>query len=430
MSTLAIILAAGKSSRMNSSKSKVLHEVGHYPLLKHVMDLVEKKVIVISPNAKDIEDHIGETPFVVQEQPLGTGHAVMQALSHVSGDDDVIVLYGDTPLVTSDTIKRLTLAKGDCILVGMDLHNPMGYGRMILDSNNHVIEVIECLDASESQKRVTLCWGGVLKIKADFLKKYLPQISNKNAKQEYYLTSLFELLVQNNHKIEYIISDAEEVLGVNSKQDLIYVEYVFQKRMRKKVIENGAILEDPKTVYFSYDTILGKDVIVEPNVYFLPKVSVDEGTRIRSFSYLEGASIGKNCIIGPFARIRPDSVIEEKARVGNFVEVKNSHLKEKARINHLSYIGDSHVGVETNIGAGVITCNYDGFKKHETHIGDHVFVGSNTALVAPVKIGDGAIVGAGTVVTKPVPENALTLSRPTQVDKENGAERYRKIHDK
>lgn len=429
MSTLAIILAAGKSSRMNSSKSKVLHEVGHYPLIKHVMDLAEKKVIVISPNAKDIEDHIGETPFVVQEQPLGTGHAVMKALSHVSPDDDVIVLYGDTPLVTSDTIKRLSLTEADCVLVGMDLPNPMGYGRMIVDSSNCVNQVVECLDATESQQKVTLCWGGVLKIKGDLLLKYLPQISNQNAKQEYYLTSLFELLVQNNHKIEYIITEHEELVGVNSKQDLVHLEHVFQERMRKKAIENGAILEDPKTVYFSYDTILGRDVLVEPNVYFLPKVTVGEGTRIRAFSYLEGAVIGNDCIIGPFARIRPDSVIEEKSRVGNFVEIKNSHLKQKARINHLSYVGDSHVGVETNIGAGVVTCNYDGFKKHETRIGDHVFVGSNSSLVAPVKIGDGAIVGAGSVVTNSVPENALTLSRPTQVDKENGAERYRRIHD-
>lgn len=426
----SIVLAAGSSTRMMSQKSKVLHEVGHLPLLYHVLNLTPKAIVVVSPYATDVQNAVRKSfpnvQFAIQEQPLGTGNAVMAGLSsNFHMDQNVLILYGDTPFLQQETINRLLTFDSDCVLLAMHPTNPDGYGRIVTNSQNRVIKIVESIDATQQEKEITLCWGGCLLIKSDILKTFLPLISNENKKGEYYLTTLIELLSKTGHRVTYITTDEEELLGINSRQELAEAEHIFQKKMRRKAYESGATLEDPNSVFFAYDTVLNQDVHIEPNVYFGPGVTIEKGTRVRAFSHIQGVHIGEDCIVGPFARIRPHTTLENNTHVGNFVEIKNSLLKKASKANHLSYIGDTSVGESTNIGAGTITCNYDGFSKHRTDIGSHVLVGSNTALIAPVIIGDHSIIGAGSIITEMVPSNSLVIERSTQNVIQDGASKYR-----
>ena len=432
--TIAIILAAGKSSRMKSDKSKVLHEIGHRALIFHVLALTEKAVVVVSPGSNDIQEEVlksfPETTFAIQDQPLGTGHAVKAGFDTLDTDENILILYGDTPLLTKETIDKLLASNADCTLLAMEPSNPEGYGRIIQDIQGNILRIVEHNDATLQEKDIHLCFGGCMIIKGELLKTFLLKIGNHNGKKEYYLVTLVELLSKAGHKVEYILADEEELMGVNDRTQLAHAEKVFQKRMRKKALEEGVTLQDPDSTYFAYDTILERDVILEPNVYFGKGVYVQKGAWIRSFSHIEGGSIGQGCIIGPFARIRPSTILENKARIGNFVEVKNVHLKSGAKVNHLSYLGDAHVGSKTNIGAGTITCNYDGFDKHKTIIGDDVFIGSNTSLVAPVVIEDMSMIGAGSVITKNVSKGAIAIERSPQKEIKNGAISYRRKRGK
>ncbi len=430
---ISIVLAAGNSSRMNSRKSKVLHEVGHRPLILHVLSLTQKAVVVVKKDSDEIQNVVEraflDVEFAVQEQPLGTGNAVKVGMDLLIDknitSEYVLILYGDTPLLTDLTIQKLIESKSDCTLLGMEPQNSAPYGRMLTDMHGGVLSIVESLDATPDQKKISLCFGGCMLVKYDLLKKFLSKIDKNNHKKEYYLTSLIEILNAYGYHVNYIVVDEEELVGVNTREELSFVESVFQNRMREKCLQLGVTLQDPPSVFFAYDTQIEKDVLIEPNVYFGPGVSIKSGAWIRAFSYVEGAVIEKDCIVGPFARIRPSTVMEEKSRVGNFVEVKNCALKKGAKVNHLSYVGDATIGEKTNIGAGTVTCNYDGFSKHHTFIGDGVFIGSNSSLVAPVSIEDGAIVGAGSVITKTVSKNALAIGRSLQKEILQGANNYR-----
>jgi bifunctional UDP-N-acetylglucosamine pyrophosphorylase/glucosamine-1-phosphate N-acetyltransferase len=425
----SIILAAGKSSRMKSDKSKVLHEIGHRPLICHVLALTQKAVVVVPPDSKEIQERVRkdfpDVLFATQDQPLGTGHAVKAGFEKALDADKILVLYGDTPLLTKKTIDQLLECAGDCALLTMEPKNPAGYGRIVQNEQGNALKIVECQDATPQEKKISLCFGGCLVVKADLLKTFLPQIQNNNPKQEYYLVTLIELLSGAGYTVKHIVAHEEELLGVNDRSQLAAAEGVFQNRMRTKALDAGVTLQDPASVYFAHDTVLSPDVVVEPHVYFGPKVCSQKGSWIRAFSYIEGADIGENCIVGPFARIRPQTTLESKARAGNFVEIKNATLKKGAKVNHLSYIGDASVGEGTNVGAGTVTCNYDGFSKHQTVIGQNVLVGSNTSLIAPVNIEDGAVIGAGSVITQNVSQNSIALGRSEQKEIKEGALRYR-----
>lgn len=430
---ISIILAAGNSSRMNSVKTKILHEVGHRPLILHVLSLVESAVVVVKENSPDLQNIIKkefpDTKFAFQDIPLGTGHAVQAGMDVLIDQDTslthVLILYGDTPLLTTQTVQKLMESQADCTLLCMEPKTLEPYGRVITNEHGDVLSIVESLDATPDQKKIPLCFGGCMIIKYDLLKQCLPKIDNNNIKKEYYLTSLIEILNTHEKRVGYTVADEEELIGVNTLQELSVVEEVFQKRMRQKCMNSGVVLQDPSSVFFAHDTKIEKDVKIEPNVYFGSGVSIKSGAWIRAFSYIEGAVIEKDCIVGPFARIRPSTIMEEKSRVGNFVEVKNCVLKKGAKVNHLSYVGDASVGEKTNIGAGTVTCNYDGFSKHQTLIGDGVFIGSNTSLVAPICVQDGAIVGAGSVITKTVSKDALAIGRSAQKEILQGASNYR-----
>jgi bifunctional UDP-N-acetylglucosamine pyrophosphorylase/glucosamine-1-phosphate N-acetyltransferase len=423
-SSLALILAAGQGTRMKSDLPKVLHEIAGQPMLAHVMNAARESglsdaALVVAPGMDDVENVARSTypkaRTFIQEKQLGTAHAVLaarQALDGFSGD--VIILYGDTPLIRPQTISRILdalKAGADLAVLGFEAHDPTGYGRLIKDGSGALIAVREEKDASEEERAVTLCNSGVLAFRGENLLGLLDRIGNENAKGEYYLTDAVELARNDGLKTAIVECAEQEVMGVNSKVQLAAAEAELQLRLRAQAMEDGATLIAPDTVFLSTDTKLGRDVVVEQNVVFGPGVTVEEGARIRAFSHLEGAHVGKGAIVGPFARLRPGAQLGPQVRIGNFVEVKNATLEEGAKANHLAYVGDAHVGEKANLGAGTITCNYDGFEKHRTEIGKGVFVGSNTALVAPVKIGDGVYIGSGSVISKDVPADALVVTR-------------------
>ena len=434
----AIVLAAGMGTRMKSDIHKVMHGIAGRPMLAHLLDSVralgpERTIVVLGSAREQVEPLVtaegGET--VVQEQQLGTGHAVRQAETMLAGfDGDVLILYGDTPLVEPATMLRMLerLNAGDSpavVVLASRPADPLHYGRIIADAEGTIEKMVEHKDATEEERAVDLCNSGLMAVRSSDLWPLLSGVENDNESGEYYLPDIVMLAGGVGRRSAVIETDADEVAGINSRSELSAVEAEWQRRRRERAMADGVGLVAPETVWFSHDTKIGRDSTIEPNVIFGPGVTIGEGVRIRGFSHIEGATIAAGAEIGPYARLRPGAEIGEKARIGNFVEVKKSRLGKGAKANHLSYIGDAEVGAGANIGAGTITCNYDGYFKYGTSIGEDAFIGSNSALVAPVSIGAGAIVGAGSVVTKDVEADALALGRGDQQVKPGWARRFR-----
>ena len=432
-SCLAIILAAGEGTRMKSALPKVLHPVGGLPMLGHVLAAAgeagaDRIAVVIGAGSDAVAAYVRsaapEASVHVQAERLGTAHAVLTARTTIADAtkagmaDDVIVLYGDTPLVTAATIRRIAkgLAAADLVFPGFRPADPTGYGRLVMEGRR-VVAIREERDASPEERKIGYCWPGIAGFRGDGLLGMLKKVGNDNAKREYYLTQLVEIANRAGLSVGTTEVDADEVAGVNSRRQLAEVEGIFQRRAREAAMDAGATLIAPKTVWFSYDTALGRDVTVEPNVFFGRGVTVADNVMIRANSYIEGAEIASGAIIGPFARLRPGTTIGANVHIGNFVEAKNARIAAKAKVNHLAYVGDASVGEATNVGAGSITANYDGFDKHRTEIGANVSIGSNAVLVAPVTIGDGANVAAGSVITSDVPADALAVGRARQETK-------------
>ena len=432
-----VILAAGEGKRMKSARPKVLHAIGGRPLLGCVLDLAaslapEKTMVVAGAGKAAVEDYVAQNHKGValahQESQKGTGHAVACAKGHFGGfKGDILVLYGDVPLVTKTTLTNLLKArkKADFAMAAFEAADPTGYGRVVLGKAG-VERIIEEKDAGPSEKKIILCNAGILAGGAASLFGHLAALKNDNAAGEYYLTDVVALARKKGESVAAVTGDEKEFQGVNTKKELSAAEAGLQEKLRTAAMDAGATLIDPSSVYFSRDTELAPDVTVWPHVVFGPGVVVERGAVIYSFSHLEGCHIRENASIGPFARLRPGADIGEEAKIGNFVEVKNATIEMGAKANHLSYIGDAGVGAGANIGAGTITCNYDGRAKHFTDIGSGAFIGSNAALVAPVKIGDGAVIGAGSVITKDVAPNALALTRPDQMERKAGAKKFKK----
>ena len=432
----AVILAAGKGTRMRSDRHKVLHPIGGQPMIHHLLDTLAelgaaREVLVIGDRRDQLETALEgrDVAIAIQEPQLGTGHAVQAARDSLAGfDGTLLILYGDVPLVSGATMQALIDARAagpDVVVLGFRPPDPGQYGRLVVNAAGHLDAIVEYKDASEDERAIGLCNSGMMAADAALLFDLLDQVGNDNAAGEYYLTDIVAIARARGLDVGVVEADAQELTGVNSRADLAVLEAIFQTRMRAAAMVAGVTLIDPTTVYFAHDTALGRDVVIEPNVVFGPGVSVADGAVIRAFSHLEGATVDQGATIGPYARLRPGAVIGQGARVGNFVEVKKATLEAGAKANHLSYIGDARVGAAANVGAGTITCNYDGFDKHLTDIGAGAFIGSNTALVAPVKVGDGAIVGAGSVVTRDVPADALGVTRAQQKDVEGWARRFR-----
>jgi bifunctional UDP-N-acetylglucosamine pyrophosphorylase/glucosamine-1-phosphate N-acetyltransferase len=432
-----VILAAGQGTRMKSALPKVLHAIGGRPMIAHLAAAVAalrpaRTILVAAPNTADaIGEAVSGAAVAIQDPPLGTGHAVMAARKALEGfKGDVLVLFADNPLISTDTLTRMAQARVAAddpavVVLGFRPDDPAEYGRLIQDGDGYLERIVEFRDAGPAERAVSLCNSGVMAIDGAALPGLLDRLGNDNAKGEYYLTDVVELARRDNRRVAVVEGDAEELLGVNSRRQLAEAEAAAQRRLREAAMDAGATLIDPSTVYFSHDTKLGRDVVVQPNVWFGPGVTVGNNVEIRAFSHLEGCTVGDGAQVGPYARLRPGTVLQQDVRVGNFVEVKAATLESGAKANHLSYIGDARVGAKANIGAGTITCNYDGFLKSHTDIGAGAFIGSNTALVAPVKIGDGAIVGAGSTITDDVSADALALTRAEQREITGYAPKYR-----
>jgi len=440
-----VVLAAGKGTRMKSDLPKVLHPVAGKPMLWHVLSAVAtlspaERVVVVAPGMTDVEAAAAPARCAVQATPLGTGHAVAAARDTLApliaaGDADLLVVFGDCPLITSDTLQRLVAARRDAQapdLVGLAFRpsDPAAYGRVILENSGpdgaHRIEkIVEFADADSAQRRIDLCNAGPVIGDAARLFDLIERLGSHNAQGEFYLTDIFGLAHADGRPAGVVECPPEETLGVNSRADLALVEGIMQQRLRRRAMAEGATLTDPAAVWLSADTRLGRDVTVHPSVFFGPGVTVGDRVEIRSFCHLEGAEVGDDVILGPFARLRPGARLGRAAHVGNFVEIKNAELGEGAKANHLTYLGDASVGAAANVGAGTITCNYDGNFKHRTTISAGAFIGSNTALVAPVSVGDGALVAAGSTITEDVPADALAVERSKQQNREGAAARFR-----
>ena len=437
-SLLAIVLAAGEGTRMRSTLPKVLHEVASRPMVAHAIATARSAgatrcVAVIGPNAEAVEKastRAGAEEIVVQTERLGTAHAVLHAREAIaSGFDDVVVLYGDTPLVTPATIARVRaeLAAGAAVVVlGFRTAKPTGYGRLLTDGDR-LIAIREEKDASPAERAIDFCNSGIMALAGAHALSLLEAIGNANAKGEYYLTDAVELATARGLRAVAVEGDEEEFMGANDRVQLAACEGIWQRRRRAEVLASGVTLVAPETVVFAADTEIEADAIIEPNVVFGPGVRVAARARIRAFSHLEGASVGEGATVGPYARLRPGAELGPDVHVGNFVEIKNGKVAAGAKVNHLTYIGDATIGAKANIGAGTITCNYDGFGKYLTEIGAGAFVGSNSSLVAPVKIGDGAYVGSGSVITKNVPADSLAVARGRQSVIEGWAAKFRRL---
>jgi bifunctional UDP-N-acetylglucosamine pyrophosphorylase/glucosamine-1-phosphate N-acetyltransferase len=436
---LAIVLAAGEGTRMRTSRPKVLHAIGGAPLIAHVLGAVQaldgETAVVVGPGADAVMAAVRallpKADIAVQHDRRGTADAVLAAKASIArGFDDILVLFADTPLVRGETLSRLRapLRAGAAVAVlGFRAADPTGYGRLIIE-NGRLLAIREEKDASAAERKIDLCNGGLMALRGDVALAILERIGNANAKGEFYLTDAVAIARDMGLQAVALETPEEEVRGINTQAQLAEAEAILQGRLRDAALSAGVTMVAPQTVHLCADTKLGRDVVIEPYVVFGPGVVVEDGARIRSFSHLEGAVVGQGATVGPFARLRPGARLGARVRIGNFVEVKEADIEADVAANHLTYIGDARVGEGSNVGAGTITCNYDGFEKHRTEIGAGAFIGSNSALVAPVKIGDGAYVASGSVITHDVPADALALGRGRQVAKEGWAENWRAAH--
>ncbi|MEM8693704.1 MAG: bifunctional UDP-N-acetylglucosamine diphosphorylase/glucosamine-1-phosphate N-acetyltransferase GlmU [Pseudomonadota bacterium] len=432
MSISLIILAAGKGTRMNSDLPKVLHPIGGAPMLHHAMQsgaaLSPDNIVIVAGHGADqvrrsALEYDETAQIVLQQDQLGTGHAVYQARDTLKDvDGKIIVLYGDTPFIRQETLEKMVAAESDLVVLGFEAADPARYGRLIHDGDR-LDRIVEFKDASDEERAVNLCNSGVMSGDARLMLDLVKALGNDNAAGEYYLTDLPALAKARGFTTSIVICDEAETIGIDSRVALAKAETMFQTSARTELLENGVTLQAPDSVFLSLDTHIGRDTLIEPNVIFGPGVTVESGATIRAFSHLEGCHVARGSVVGPYARLRPGAELAENTRIGNFVEIKNAQINEGAKVNHLSYIGDAHVGEASNIGAGTITCNYDGVMKHHTDIGAGVFVGSNTMLVAPVSVGDGAMTASGSVITSDVEPNALAIARAPQVEKSGMAKK-------
>jgi len=431
-----IVLAAGKGTRMRSDLPKVLHKLAGQSLLQHVLGTCaaltpERIVVVVGPNMPAVEAAARPHAVALQAEQRGTGHAVGAARPALADGafEDVLIVYGDTPLITPETLQRMIAERRSsgaaAVVLGMRVARPNAYGRLMLDSDGNLAEIVEAAEATPDQLAVTLCNSGVMAVDGAVLFDLIGRISADNAKGEYYLTDLIGLARRDGRIARVIEAPEEELAGVDSRALQAAAEAVLQQRLRRRAMEGGATLVDPGSVFLCADTVLGRDVVIGPSVVFGPGVTIEDGVEIKPFCHIEGAIIRQGAIIGPFARLRPDSEVGAGAHVGNFVELKNAWLGAAAKANHLAYLGDTEIGARSNIGAGAITCNYDGYFKYRTVIGEDVFVGTNTSLVAPVTLGKGASTAAGSVITHDVEPDAFAIGRARQTDKPGYAARFR-----
>ena len=425
MTAAAILLAAGQGTRMRSALPKTLHPIAGRPMLRHLLASVEqvfdRMVVVVGPEMPALEKAAAPHPTVVQAERLGTGHAALQAAPLLEGfKGDTAVLYADNPLIGAETLRRLRAARqgAGLALLAMRPADPAKYGRVLTDASGAVTRIVEWADATEAERAVGLCNAGVVCAAASDLFRWLRMVRNENRQGEYYLTDVIAIAAAEGVRVVAVEAPEAELRGINSRAELAEAEAEMQRRLRRAAMDGGATLIQPESVVFSHDTVLGRDVTVGPNVVFAPGVTVEDEVEIRAFSHLEGCTVRRGAVIGPFARLRPGTVVERGAHVGNFVELKGAVLGEGAKANHLTYLGDAEIGAGANIGAGTITCNYDGVNKHRTVIGEGAFIGSDTALVAPVKVGARAITAAGSVITEDVPDDALAIARGRQANKE------------
>ena len=438
-SSLTVVLAAGEGTRMRSNRPKVLHEIAGQSMLAHVLSAAPQGegaglAVVIGPHHEAVVGEIKrlrpDAKIFAQSERLGTAHAVLAAREAIAaGADELVVAFGDTPLISAETFARMRAAlQGGAALavLGFRAADPTGYGRLLIEGGQ-LTSIREHADASAEERKVTLCNAGVMAFDGRKALEILDRIGNANAKSEYYLVDAVGIVRQQGGEAVVIETGEDEVRGINTKAQLAEAESVMQARLRRAALDAGVTLIAPDTVYLAADTTFGQDVTIEPFVVFGPGVSIADGAVIHSFCHIVQCSIGRNAQVGPYARIRPGTSLGDGAKIGNFVEAKASTLGAGVKVNHLSYIGDTEIGPNTNVGAGTITCNYDGFGKHKTTIGKGVFVGTNSSLVAPIKIGDGAYIGSGSVITRDVPADAMAVERSTQNNREGGATRYREL---
>ncbi|MFW8592585.1 bifunctional UDP-N-acetylglucosamine diphosphorylase/glucosamine-1-phosphate N-acetyltransferase GlmU [Cribrihabitans neustonicus] len=428
MSIALVILAAGKGTRMHSDLPKVLHPVAQAPMLAHAMAAgralePERTIVVAGHGAEAVRAAVAEidetAEVVIQEEQLGTAHAVEQARAALEGfDGDVVVLFGDTPFVSPGTLERLAEARrqADLVILGFEAADPGRYGRLVMQGGS-LERIVEFKDANEEERAISFCNSGLMACDAKMMFDLIAEVGNGNASGEYYLTDLVALARREGRSVTAVACDESETLGINSRADLARADAVFQARARAELLDIGVTLMAPETVYLAFDTVIGRDTVIEPNVVFGPGVTVESGALIRAFSHLEGCHVSRGAKVGPYARLRPGAELAEDTHIGNFVEIKNAEIAEGAKVNHLSYIGDATVGKASNIGAGTITCNYDGVMKHRTEIGARSFIGSNTMLVAPVKVGNEAMTATGAVITKDVADGDLAIGRAEQTNK-------------
>lgn len=434
MSTALIILAAGQGTRMNSDLPKVLHKIAGAPMLVHAIrsgEVLEPSRLVV------VTGHGGEAvaaaatayqpmaEIAMQSEQKGTAHAVAQARSALDGfDGDAIVLYGDTPFIQPETLEKMQAARQahDIVVLGFEAADPGRYGRLVMDGEK-LERIVEFKDATDEERQITLCNSGVVAARADLLFDLIDGVGNDNASGEYYLTDIIGLARSRGLSAGAVTCDEAETMGINSRPELARAEAKFQDRARAEALENGVTLAAPDTVFFAFDTVIGRDSEVEQNVVFGPDVTVESGAHIRAFSHLEGCHVSRGATVGPYARLRPGAELSEDVKVGNFVEIKAARLDRGAKVSHLSYVGDAEVGEDANLGAGTVTCNYDGVMKHQTRIGARAFIGSSTMLVAPVSVGDDAMTGSGSVITEDVEPGALAIGRARQVTKPGLARR-------
>lgn len=434
MEIVAIILAAGQGTRMKSALPKPLHAVGGMPMLGWSLNAAQalgatRIVTVLPPNSETTQDWLGDIEFAIQQDARGTGHAVL-AVKHMldSFSGIALVMFGDTPLITAATLSQLTsrISDGaDIAVLGFHAADPTGYGRLICSEDGQLNAIIEHKDASKDERQINFVNGGVMAVACPLIFDLLGAVSDDNANGEIYLTDIIHIANERGHKVATCETDEAEITGVNNRADLAKVESIIQKRLRNIALEQGVTMQAPETVFLAADAVIERDVIIEPHVVIGADTHIGEGSIIKSFSHLEGARLGPCCIIGPYARLRPGTIAGDGVKIGNFVETKNTNLANGAKANHLTYLGDAMIGEHANIGAGTITCNYDGTNKFKTLIGDGAFIGSNSALVAPVSIGANAIVGAGSTITADIPDDAIAIARGKQTNIDKAAIAFR-----